>query len=63
MFMENFLKVLETHDWKLISVKGSHHKYRKNNKTVVVPVHSNRDLGSGLLSHLLQQTNLAESDL
>ena len=32
--------------FQLVSVKGSHHKYRKNGRTIIVP-HPKKDLPTG----------------
>jgi predicted RNA binding protein YcfA (HicA-like mRNA interferase family) len=40
------VKRLEADGWALISVKGSHHKYRKDGRTVIVP-HPKKDLPEG----------------
>ncbi len=60
-----FCKVLEKHGWILIRVNGSHHVYRKkgNNFAISVPVHSNQDLGVGILKSIMKQANLTEEDL
>ena len=60
-----FCKVLEKHGWILIRVNGSHHVYRKkgNNFAISVPVHSNQDLGVGILKSIMKQANLTEKDL
>ncbi len=33
--------------WELVSVKGNHHKLRKNGHTYIIPVHGKHDLGPG----------------
>ncbi len=60
-----FCKVLEKHGWIFIRVNGSHHVYRKkgNNFAISVPVHSNQDLGIGILKSIMKQANLTEKDL
>lgn len=40
------VKLLEQDGWTLVSVKGSHHKFRKDNQTMVVP-HPKKDLPIG----------------
>ena len=40
------IRRLEAEGWELISVKGSHHKFRKGASTVVVP-HPKKDLPAG----------------
>ena len=43
---KNIVKRLEAEGWALVSVKGSHHKYRKGDFTVIVP-HPKKDLPLG----------------
>ncbi|MFD1882744.1 type II toxin-antitoxin system HicA family toxin [Paracoccus pacificus] len=40
------IRRLEAEGWQLISVKGSHHKYRKNGQSLIVP-HPKKDLPLG----------------
>jgi len=56
-------KILEKNGWTLVDVNGSHFKYLKNNKTVIVPVHANKDLRIGTLLTILKQTELTKEDL
>ena len=44
---KEMLRLLAKQGWKLIDIKGSHHKMAKNGKTAVVPGHSNRSLPQG----------------
>lgn len=43
---KNIVKRLEAEGWSLVSVKGSHHKFRKGGQTVIVP-HPKKDLPMG----------------
>lgn len=43
---KNIVKRLEAEGWTLVSVKGSHHKFRKGSLTVIVP-HPKKDLPVG----------------
>jgi predicted RNA binding protein YcfA (HicA-like mRNA interferase family) len=52
------MKILEKHGWKLLRVNGSHHRLGKQELRTTVPVHSNRDLGQGLLSAIEKQTGV-----
>jgi predicted RNA binding protein YcfA (HicA-like mRNA interferase family) len=40
---KNFAKVLESHEWQLLRINGSHHIYGKsdNPARISVPVHGN----------------------
>lgn len=40
------VKRLEAEGWELVSTKGSHHKFRKDSVTVIVP-HPKKDLPLG----------------
>ena len=54
---KDLLKLLLKDGWKLVSVKGSHHKITKDEKTEIIPVHGN-DIKKGLLSAILKRTGL-----
>ena len=43
---KKIVKLLERSGWDLVSVRGSHHKFRKDGRTVVVP-HPKKDLPVG----------------
>ncbi|AKS22941.1 MAG: uncharacterized protein C75L2_00790007 [Leptospirillum sp. Group II 'C75'] len=62
---KDFIKMIEEKGWKLIRIKGSHHVFGKEGEKVrlVVPVHGNRSLKTGLLNHLSKLAGIAESDL
>lgn len=53
-------KILEKNGWKLARVKGSHHIYTKENEDakIVVPVHSNKTIKTGLLKAILKAAGL-----
>ena len=40
------IKRLKNDGWRLVSIRGSHHNYRKDDRTVIVP-HPKRDLPLG----------------
>ena len=58
-------RILEGKGWTLIRTKGSHHAYEKpgNPKTVVVPVHGNKDLKLGTQRAIMKDAELTEDDL
>ena len=62
---KELVRVLERHGWILLRTQGSHHIYGKPSSIVrlSVPIHSNRPLKIGLLSHLLKAAGLSEQDL
>ena len=43
---KKIIKRLTSEGWELISVRGSHHKFSRNEATVIVP-HPKRDLPIG----------------
>jgi predicted RNA binding protein YcfA (HicA-like mRNA interferase family) len=48
------IKKLEQDGFVLVSVSGSHHKYRKGTKTVIVP-HPKKDLPLGTARNIAKQ--------
>ena len=61
---KQFAKILEKNDWTLARIKGSHHIYiRKGmNERISIPIHSNRDLKTGLLKHFIKVAGLKDDD-
>ncbi|WP_417761704.1 type II toxin-antitoxin system HicA family toxin [Shewanella sp.] len=55
----DLIKLLESNGWELVSVRGSHHKFRHPDyeDPVVVP-HPKKDLGKGLVQKLKRQAGL-----
>lgn len=52
-------KLLEKLGFEKIHQKGSHCRYKHSDgRITVVPVHSNEELGKGLLKEILKQINL-----
>jgi predicted RNA binding protein YcfA (HicA-like mRNA interferase family) len=62
---KDLARALEKKGWELKRVKGSHHIYVEegNPIRVSIPIHGNRPLKTGLLSHLLKVTGLSENDV
>lgn len=52
------IDLLQGKGWKLDRIKGSHHIMVKGKKTLSVPVHSKKDLPTGLLNKLLKEGGL-----
>ncbi|KAB2666552.1 type II toxin-antitoxin system HicA family toxin [Brucella tritici] len=48
------VKRLKSEGFELISVRGSHHKFRKGDKTVIVP-HPKKDLPQGTARSIAEQ--------
>ncbi len=53
-------KILEENGWELARITGSHHIYRKNGEDakIVVPVHGNKEIKTGLLKAILKTAGL-----
>jgi predicted RNA binding protein YcfA (HicA-like mRNA interferase family) len=58
-------RALKKHGWILVRVKGSHHAFQHSTRTetIVVPVHTNRDLKPGTQRSIMKDVGLSESDL
>ncbi len=50
------VKALRKLGWDVVSQKGSHVKLSKGDRTLIVPIHGNHDLGKGLISALEKQS-------
>lgn len=48
------IEKLKSDGFELVSVKGSHHKFRKGDKTVIVP-HPKKDLPRGTARSIAKQ--------
>ncbi len=56
---KNLCKILEKLGFEKIHGKGSHIRFKHpDGRRTVVPVHSNEDLGIGLLNEILKQTKI-----
>ena len=51
--LESKLNELGADGWELVSIKGSHHKIRKNGQTEIIPVYG-KDVKIGLLVSILK---------
>jgi predicted RNA binding protein YcfA (HicA-like mRNA interferase family) len=58
-------RLVETHGWQLLRIRGSHHIYGKPGSVVrlSIPIHGNTALKAGLLKHLLKMAGLEEEDI
>jgi len=54
---KDLLKQLKKDGWIEVRCKGSHHTLKKDDKTIVVPVH-NKDMDTGLLNAIMKQAGL-----
>lgn len=57
--------LLQKKGWTLARVTGSHHIFTKqsSNLRITVPVHSNRDLKTGLQRAIMKQAGISEIEL
>ena len=53
---EQVIKALEKDGFTFIKQRGSHKKYKKGNRTVIVPMHY--ELATGTLKSILKQSEL-----
>ncbi|PXA04157.1 hypothetical protein DDZ13_08950 [Coraliomargarita sinensis] len=62
---KDFCKLLESREWKLKRVSGSHHIFVKEGKRerIVVPIHGNKPLKLGLLKVQMKIADIQESEL
>lgn len=51
------IRELEAAGWKLKRIKGSHHQFVKDGRTITVP-HPKKDLGIGLVKAIRKQAGL-----
>jgi len=58
-------KIVERYGWELKRITGSHHIYAKEDVAVIlsIPVHSNRDLPTGILRSILKDAGITEEYL
>jgi len=62
---KNLIRVLEEKGFYFKRANGSHHLYYNPtiNKTIIVPVHGNKDLAKGTFFSILKQAGIDKSDL
>ncbi len=53
-------KILEKNGWTLARINGSHHVYIKSGEEarIIVPVHGNKEIKTGLLKAILKTAGL-----
>lgn len=61
---KELIKLLETNGFVFKRSKGSHQIYfnSKNKKTVVVPIHGNKDMPNGTFNAILKQAGIDKSE-
>jgi predicted RNA binding protein YcfA (HicA-like mRNA interferase family) len=59
-----FARLVERNGWKLLRINGSHHIYGRSGSVVrlSIPIHGNKPLKRGLLTHLAKMAGLADTD-
>jgi predicted RNA binding protein YcfA (HicA-like mRNA interferase family) len=62
---KDLARLVESHGWQLLRIRGSHHIYGKPGSVVrlSIPIHANTALKAGLLKHLLKMAGLEEEDI
>ena len=62
---KRIIYLLEQKGYSLKRVTGSHHIYFNNEtkKTVVVPVHGNKDIPKGTFMNILKQAGIAKEEI
>jgi len=58
---EKVIKGLENNGFRFVKQRGSHRKYKKNGRTVIVPMHY--ELTKGTLNSILEQAGLTFEQL
>jgi predicted RNA binding protein YcfA (HicA-like mRNA interferase family) len=58
-------KAIEKRGWELKRIRGSHHVFGKSGhrERIVIPIHGNRPLKTGLLRAQMKIAGIEESDL
>jgi predicted RNA binding protein YcfA (HicA-like mRNA interferase family) len=62
---KNLIRLLEQKGFKFKRSNGSHQLFynSSNNKTVIVPVHGNKDLAIGTFYAILKQAGIDKSEI
>ena len=53
------VKLMRADGWTLVSVRGSHHKFKKDERTIIIP-HPRKDLPTGTLRAIHRQLGWSE---
>lgn len=61
---KKLIKLLDREGFECVRIKGSHHYFinKSDRRTTVVPIHSNRDVGVGLLKDILDDLGWSTED-
>jgi len=62
---KNLIQLLERKGFQLKRVTGGHHIYfnKESKKTVVVPVHGNKDIPNGSFMSILKQSGISKDEI
>lgn len=62
---KNLISILEQRGFFFKRANGSHHLYYnpKTGKTVIVPIHGNKDLAKGTFFTILKQAGIDKADI
>jgi predicted RNA binding protein YcfA (HicA-like mRNA interferase family) len=62
---KNLIAILEQKGYYFKRANGSHHLYYnpKTEKTVIVPIHGNKDLAKGTFLTILKQAGIDKNDI
>ena len=62
---KKLIKLLKERGWQLDRIKGSHHVFYNSmeKKSVIVPVHGNRDLAKGTFFSILKDAGIEKDEV
>jgi len=65
MKIRDIIKILESHGWEQVRMKGSHRQFRHPDRpgTVTIAGNTNADIPPGTLSSVLKQAGLSKEEL
>lgn len=55
---KELVKILKKEGWEVDRINGSHFILKREDKTLTVPVHKNKDLPKGTLNAILKQAGI-----
>ena len=55
---KELITLLKKEGWTIDRIKGSHYVLVKENETLVIPVHGNKDVPKGTLTSILKKAGL-----
>lgn len=60
---KKLISLLQKLGFEVIRIKGSHHFLKhKDGRATVIPVHSNEDLGPGIISKIIRDIELSKEE-